>query len=181
MRRRKKKGYDWEPVSKNFVKCDQVGCKSRGEYQAPKTPNSSERYNFCLKHIKIYNKRWNFFAGKSQSEIYEFLRNELYNSETKPLKERISSKIKFDYDFDFDQNDFYKHSSKNNTNSYDTETQNALKTFKMNTPIESVALKKKYNALVKENHPDLHGQNPKKEKLLKKINNHYKILKKIAR
>ena len=41
------------------------------------------------------------------------------------------------------------------------------------------SLKKRYNALVKQNHPDIHGQNKQKEKLLKKINNCYKILKKL--
>ena len=89
--RRKKKVYSWEP-NLNSVKCDQVGCKLEGEYKAPKTPNSKEMYNFCLKHVKIYNKRWDYFAGKSQGDIYEFLKNENYNSNLKPLKERVSSK-----------------------------------------------------------------------------------------
>ena len=51
----------------------------------------------------------------------------------------------------------------------------------MEPPIKASSLKKRYNALVKQNHPDIHGQNKQKEKLLKKINNCYKILKKIAR
>ena len=42
--RRKKKVYSWEP-NLNMVKCDQVGCKLKGEYKAPKTPNSKEMYN----------------------------------------------------------------------------------------------------------------------------------------
>ena len=42
------------------------------KYEAPKSPNSKEKYFFCLEHIKIYNKRWNYFAGKSQRQIHDF-------------------------------------------------------------------------------------------------------------
>ena len=54
-------------------KCDEINCDQAGEYYAPKSPNSSEKYVFCLKHIKLYNKRWNYFAGKSQNEISKYL------------------------------------------------------------------------------------------------------------
>jgi len=182
--RRKKKVYSWEP-NLNTVKCDQVGCKLEGEYKAPKTPNSKEMYNFCLKHVKIYNKRWDYFAGKSQNDIYEFLKNENYNSNLRPLKERVSSKIRFDFDFgfDFDESKFSSKTTDREQLLYknDKEIQDALKTFDMEPPIKSSSLKKKYNALVKKYHPDIHGQNKQKEKLLKKVNNCYKILKKIAR
>ena len=43
---------------------------------APKSPNSKEKYSFCLSHVKEYNKRWNFFAGKSQSQIYDYQKND---------------------------------------------------------------------------------------------------------
>ena len=180
--RRKKKKYDWESSTLHKVMCDQVGCKLEGEYKAPKTPNSKEKYNFCLKHVKIYNKRWDYFAGKSQADIYEFLRNELYNSQTKPLKERVSSKIKFE--FDFGNNDFFEQPNKKTKKDFkllDKEVQDALNIFDIDFPIDKQNLKKRYNILVKQNHPDINGQNLKKEKLLKKINNYYKILKKIAR
>ena len=180
--RRKKKVYNWEP-NLNMVKCDQVGCKLEGEYKARKTPNSNEMYNFCLKHVKIYNKRWDYFAGKSQSDIYEFLKNENYNSKLKPLKERVSSGIRFDFDFNFDENKFSDETLHKEKSVYqnNTEIEDALKTFNMKPPINSSSLKRRYNALVKQNHPDIHGQNKQKEKLLKKINNCYKILKEIAR
>ena len=32
----------------------------------------------------MYNKRWNFFAGKSQNEIYEYQKNDIF--EGKPTK-----------------------------------------------------------------------------------------------
>ena len=35
--------------------CQEKGCFNEGEYEAPKSPNSEEKYFFCLHHIKIYN------------------------------------------------------------------------------------------------------------------------------
>ena len=60
-------------------KCDEKNCNEPGEFFAPKSPNSSEKYLFCSKHVKLYNKRWNFFAGKSQNEIYEYQKKLLRN------------------------------------------------------------------------------------------------------
>ena len=62
----------FESSSFTNKKCDEKGCNEDGKFIAPKSPNSGEKYFFCLKHIKLYNKRWNFFAGKSQREIYNF-------------------------------------------------------------------------------------------------------------
>ena len=64
--------------------CDEVNCQEIGEYEAPKTPNGKEKYTFCLKHIKIYNKRWNYFAGKSQQEIYDFQKNDFFEGKLDP-------------------------------------------------------------------------------------------------
>ena len=32
-------------------KCDEKNCNEPGEFFAPKSPNSSEKYLFCSKHI----------------------------------------------------------------------------------------------------------------------------------
>ena len=68
----KKKKYIWSVEKKTKRMCDQIGCNKVGEYIAPKKPNSKEKYFFCLHHVKLYNKRWDYFAGMSQSEIYKF-------------------------------------------------------------------------------------------------------------
>ena len=51
-------------------KCDVVGCELIGKYRAPKSPKNVEEFNwFCLKHVKEYNKKWNYFEGHSQEEL----------------------------------------------------------------------------------------------------------------
>ena len=64
--------------------------------------------------------------------------------------------------------------------SNDNNLERALKLFNLKVPFNKKSLKEKYNILVKANHPDLHAGDKGKESLLKKINNYYKILQKIA-
>ena len=185
MKEIKKKKYTWENFDE-FPKCDQIDCDLPGKYKAPKTPRSNEKYNFCLKHVTNYNKRWNYFAGKSQDEIYKFLREDQFLSKpTRPISETVSSvgKNNFDFDFIFEFNDNTTNKKTNNRTPIKnkSELELALELFELELPFDNSELKKKYNLLVKENHPDLHGQDLEKEKLLKKINNYYIILQKIVR
>jgi hypothetical protein len=54
-------------------KCCWKGCCDQGGYPAPKSrENTKDRYNFCLDHIKRYNKAWDFFKGMGQDEIEAF-------------------------------------------------------------------------------------------------------------
>ena len=50
---------DAEPVRM----CDRHGCKEPGDRPAPKSPNSPERWYFCLEHAAEYNRNWNYFEG----------------------------------------------------------------------------------------------------------------------
>ena len=83
--------------------CDAINCNKPGIYFAPKSPNNKEKYSFCLTHVKEYNKRWNFFAGKSQNQIYEYQKNDFFlGRPTRPFSKGISSKIKFEFEYSFD-------------------------------------------------------------------------------
>lgn len=176
--------FPWEKHNKNFVKCEQPNCNNKGEYSAPKSVHSDEKYNFCLEHVKIYNKRWDFFAGQSQNQIYDFLKNDMYfGKPTKPMSDKISSKINFDFCF-ITKDSINENTVPNNEDHSiikNNKLRKAMKLFGLNLPFSAAQLKKKYNNLVKKNHPDLHGGDSKKEDLLKKINICYKLLKKIAR
>jgi hypothetical protein len=50
---------DAEPVRK----CDRHGCDEPGDRPAPKSPNSPDRWYFCLAHATEYNRNWNYFEG----------------------------------------------------------------------------------------------------------------------
>ncbi len=57
--------------------CDFAGCDEPGEYKAPKDKNLTSHYWFCLKHVREYNKNWDFYAGLTPEEIEKHLQNDI--------------------------------------------------------------------------------------------------------
>lgn len=162
--------------------CDEKNCDENGDFIAPKSPNSNEKYFFCLKHIKLYNKRWNFFAGKSQNEIYKYQKNDFFEGRpTYPFSRGASSKIKFEFNFKFEKDSIgFKERSKrfvnDNVISLNGDFKKALNIFKLDRNFNKEDLKRKYKVLVKKYHPDVKNKIKNKEKKIKEINNAYKIL-----
>ena len=58
-----------------------------GEYRAPKSRDHLRAFHhFCLDHVRDYNRAWDFFSGMSQSEIEEYLREDVtWHRPTGPL------------------------------------------------------------------------------------------------
>ncbi len=67
--------------------CDYQGCKEKGAYRAPKSPELLDEYFwFCKDHIREYNLKWNFFQGTTDEEFQKFLdKNRVWERETKPF------------------------------------------------------------------------------------------------
>ena len=166
--------------------CQEKGCLNEGEYIAPKSPNSKEKYFFCLDHIKVYNKRWNYFAGKSQKQIYDFQKNDFFEGRpTRPFSNGYGSKIKFEFEFSLDSEkikftrkskSFFTDNKKNNP-----KEEKALKIFSLNNDFNEKILKKRYKELVKKYHPDLNKTFLNKDSKIKEINNAYNFLLQIAK
>lgn len=50
--------------------CDWEGCDNPGLYKAPKGARSEGQFhNFCLEHVRHYNKAYNYFSGMSDDDI----------------------------------------------------------------------------------------------------------------
>jgi hypothetical protein len=67
--------------------CDYPGCKEKGAFRAPKSPDLlDEFFWFCKDHIREYNLKWNFFNGTTDEEFQKFLeKNRVWERETKPF------------------------------------------------------------------------------------------------
>ena len=53
--------------------CDWDNCDAIGSYKAPLEKDNSKKYRLlCLEHIKIFNKKWNYFSDMTDQEV-EFL------------------------------------------------------------------------------------------------------------
>ncbi len=51
--------------------CDRHGCTEPGTCPAPKSPNSPERWMFCVDHAAEYNRGWDYFEGLSAEDAAE--------------------------------------------------------------------------------------------------------------
>jgi DnaJ domain len=70
------RGYGASSEAVKVRLCDRHGCTQPGDRPAPKSPNSPERWYFCLDHAAEYNRRWDYFEGLSAEDAAEREANE---------------------------------------------------------------------------------------------------------
>ena len=173
--------------------CEYPLCKEHGNFKAPRSPNALREWRwFCLKHVREYNKAWNYFSGWSEKEIENWQKEDLTGHRpTWPLGnnpggniniEDLESQIKhFARDWCRENIDnSAKNKTKRMAQNKNPKYIKALDVFDLNSPFTLRELKKKYKILVKKHHPDANGGSVESEELLKVINEAYTyILKKI--
>ncbi|HZP19618.1 MAG TPA: J domain-containing protein [Bauldia sp.] len=56
--------------------CEWQGCTCAGGYRAPKGRlHEGQYFNFCLDHVREYNKSYNYFAGMGDDDIIAYQRS----------------------------------------------------------------------------------------------------------
>ena len=175
----------WEK-NKFLYTCDQINCSEQGKFKAPKSRlKLNEYYFFCLKHVKEYNKSWDFYKGMTVSQIELSMRKDtIWDRPSWPLKgnpdtiiQQLDDLLKNEDNFfkkDRDFNDFIK--NKLADESLSNIEFKSLKILGLSMPISVDEIKKKYKKLVKIFHPDVNDNNKDAEKKFKEINEAYKLL-----
>ena len=173
---------DFLPHKEINRKCDSFNCDKDGKYLAPKSPGSKDMYLFCMDHVKNYNKRWNYFAGKSQSEIYDFQKNDhLESRPTRPFSKAKHSSIKFEFEHSFNKSKINFQEKKIKFHScgskfLSAEVKRSLEVFEIFERISKNLIKTRYKELVKKYHPDLNKNFIDQDKKIREINKAYRIL-----
>ena len=179
----KKNNLSWE--KRSFKKCDSDRCNEKGDFRAPKSRiKLNEYFYFCLKHIKEYNKSWDFYKGMSVDQIENSMRNDtVWDRPSWPLKGNYMNVFdEFNrYTDDFIKNEDDKVNDNYFKNKLLDETLNiedtkALNDLGLEIPISLQKIKKNYKKLVKIFHPDVNGNNKNAEEKFKQINESYKLL-----
>ena len=135
--------------------CDWENCKEVGSYRAPLERDNSKKYRLlCLKHIKIFNKNWNYFENMNDQEIEYFIKSDLtWHKATKK--------------FGSSDNFFISQTDKD-----------ALQVMELDDNVKWEKIHLKFKELVKKYHPDKNQGSKKFEEKLKKITLAYSQLKK---
>ncbi|MCL2474437.1 MAG: J domain-containing protein [Alphaproteobacteria bacterium] len=182
--------YDSTPIKVRM--CDHEGCLEKGEYPAPKDrDNLSERYYFCLEHVREYNKAWDFFKGMSPEQIEAYIKHAFVwerptwgyrsvKSGNAAEQERMfkEARAKAFGDIFGDNSGVDDESRETTSKYYPPELCGALKELELCPPVTFSSVKKQYRLLVKKYHPDSASNENKDEEKFKRISAAFASLRK---
>jgi hypothetical protein len=182
-----------EPVD---VTCDWEGCEEPGEFKAPKGVRSEGQYhNFCLEHVRHYNKAFNYFAGMSPEELDEALHAPpkaesrstfaTGNPGTARAAGRQGAQPGDKYGDPFGVFARYRYQQSKRPATERVKPLNepdrrALETLGFTKQAKSDEIKAAYKALVKKHHPDVNGGDASSEERLRTVIAAYTHLKKMG-
>lgn len=168
--------------------CEWVNCKEKATNFAPKGPNSSGRWHYCVKHVREYNQSYNFFAGMDDDAVRAYQKDALTGhrptwkmgtgkKQAKPdLSALGGSEDPFGL-FDGTGKQQKKHVETRVIRNAERKAFEALSLEVSATPVQVSA---RYKDLVKRHHPDANGGDRSTEDRLIEIIKAYKYLKSVG-
>ena len=183
---KKNKEYQWYcydhyllHIKREKLECDWQGCKAKGEFKAPSKSDNIFLW-FCEDHIKVYNRKWDFFDGMSQGEIENFINDDLtFHKKTQKFGNRDIFFQKLWTNAIEDELLFFtkfKNSKEYRGSKYSQTQIIALKKMELNTEANWQEIRLQFKKLVKKYHPDINAGNKKYEEKLKEITLAYAFL-----
>ena len=163
--------------------CEWKNCNHIGEFKAPAEKDNSKNFKWlCKEHIKVFNKKWNYFEGMSQNEIEKFLRSDL--TWHRPTQQFGSNDNYFNILWNNALSDkfniFNENSpSRDKKRNLCEKDKDAYKIMGLELNADWTTIQKKFKTLVKKFHPDKHAGSKQYEDKLKKITLAYSHLKMI--
>jgi|TARA_Y100001958_G_scaffold136732_1_gene108756 hypothetical protein len=161
--------------------CDWENCSELGKYKAPTEKDNSRKYKLlCLKHIKIFNKNWNYFENMNDQEIEYFLKSDMtWHKSTKSFGSSENFfNILWNNALEDKMNIFNSSNFKDfQKTKLSSKEKDAFDILDLNYSAKWTEIQQKFKYLVKKYHPDKNNGNKKFEDKLKKITLAYSQLK----
>ena len=164
--------------------CEWENCSENGEFKAPTEKDNSKNFKWlCETHIKLFNKKWDYFDGMSENEIISFLKSDI--TWHRPTQKFGSSDNFFNILWNNALSDKFNVFKKdnsihvNNSRKLCEKDRDAFIIMGLEFNADWVTIQKKFKTLVKKFHPDKHSGNKEYEDKLKKITLAYSHLKMI--
>ena len=162
--------------------CDWNNCNNIGQYRAPIERDNSKKYRLlCLKHIKEFNKNWNYFEKMNDAEILEFIKSDMtwhkptqnFSAQDNFFKILWNNALKED----LNKNGIDKNYAKIEQLNFSNKDLKAFDILGLDVTINWENIRSKFKKLVKKFHPDMNSGNRKFEEKLKIITLAYTQLK----
>ena len=179
------RAFDPDPDAPDQI-CDMPGCMNAAGYRAPRSPKALNQYYwFCLNHIKIYNKNWDYYRGMSPAQIEAHLRSATVWDKPSWKLGHLGGASLFDkenmhdhFDIFADTPKYHKKFNKEKQQHYvpPPNLREPLDTLGLSWPVSLDELRKRYTALARQHHPDTNGGDPESEEHFKVISSAYALL-----
>ena len=178
--------------SKKESNCQWKGCKKKRSHRAPVgRGQEGEYYNFCLDHVKAYNKSFNYFAGLSDAELVKFQKDAVEEGQPTWIQGTNGSPSVARTYANMRSGSAAYFRRITNPNAILNSNRPSKSTAKKLKPLEEKALltlgldlhcrgqkvRNRYKELVKMHHPDANGGDRSLEDRFCEIVNAYQILK----
>lgn len=161
--------------------CDWSNCAEPGGYPAPIDPDSDDKRHFCLEHIKLYNKSYNFFEGMKEKDIAAYQRSAhtghrpTWNMGTQRGAPDGGAEWQFQ-----DPHELMKGNTKNPQaplgRRVTSGQKRALEALELDETTAPKEVKPRYKSLIKRYHPDANGGDRSLEEQLNKVIQAYNFL-----
>lgn len=177
--------------------CSWAGCEEPGLHKAPMGRNrEGAYYHFCVDHVRLYNKSYNYFSGLNDTDIQAYLKDALTGHRptwstrgntpaaaspipsTRPSgrPRRYAAADKVRDPFNLFGDTAAKPATKTQRKARSLEIK-ALQTLDLAADAGGEVIRVRYKALVKQYHPDANGGDRGHEDRLRDVIQAYKLLK----
>lgn len=160
-------------------RCTWEGCEEAGGYRAPVGRGHEGKYrNFCLEHVRAYNKSYNYFAGMSEAAVAAFQKEAIIGHRptwTMGPERARTSRAEWSglYDNPFDLFDEgptggrpREAAAERPRRHIPPGARKALESLGLDERASARDIKARYKALVKQHHPDAnHGDRSSEDRL----------------
>jgi curved DNA-binding protein CbpA len=166
--------------------CEWPECDVIGEHRAPRSRDDLNNFRwFCLDHIRLYNKSWNYYEGMSDKQVEADLRDDTswnrpswpFAGMEKSLNFKSASPSMDDFGGAFSQSgDPETDNPTQQRHEPDSQAAEAMAVLDLTAPVTTDQIKRRYKELVKRYHPDANGGDKAAEEKFKQISQAYATL-----
>ena len=167
-----------EDETHSYRRCAADGCLQEGSYPAPKSRSALRDYLwFCLKHVREYNKSWNYYEGLQGAALEAEIRRAT-TWERPSWKFATGKPSENSFEDPLGLFDFENRTVDLAARQIPPEERRAWRILQLSPITDINIVKKQYKRLVKQNHPDKNGGDAAAEERLKDINLAYSLIRK---